>query len=83
MSCVLLTFPKQQTLRGHRGPDHETVGLVERVGQTLQFLGPIHPRPQGHSLLRQREFGSMGKGDWVLGQPIPIMAAYKLVEMGL
>lgn len=43
---LLLTFPQQQALRGHRGPDHQAVGLVQRVGQVLQLLGPIHPRPQ-------------------------------------
>lgn len=65
MSSVFLTFPQQQTLRGHRGPDHETVGLEQRVGQTLQFLRSIHPRPQGHGLLGQRQFGSTEKKQFV------------------
>lgn len=55
-----LTFPQQQTLGGHRGPDHKTVGLVKRVCQTLQLLRSIYPRPQGHRLLGQRHFGSVG-----------------------
>lgn len=42
-SIVTLTFPQQETLRGHRGPDHKTVGLVKWVCQTLQFLGSIDP----------------------------------------
>lgn len=56
---LFLTFPQQQTLRGHRRPDHKTVGLVKWVGQTLQLLRPIHPWPQGHSLFRQAQSGSM------------------------
>lgn len=51
-----LTFPELQALWGNRRPDDKAVGLKKRILEFAQLFRPVHPGPQGHSLLRQLQF---------------------------